>query len=125
MIFDNLIFFSLTIPEPIEMTDSPVTFDMKILENSSVFDFDGQLESIAPSARSIPTARRGRKHLEFSKIFMSKVTGLSVISMGSGIHIFRLLGHLPAGPQDRRSCSVSLHGLRGVGVEGGVQAVGS
>ena len=49
-----------------------------------VFDPDGQLDSIAP-ARSNPTARRGRKHVEFFKIFMSKVTGLSAISMGSGI----------------------------------------
>ena len=32
-------------------------------------------------AQSDPTARRGRKHLEFFKIIMSKVTGLFVIPM--------------------------------------------
>ena len=53
------------IPEPIEMADSPVTPPTE--------------------ARSNPTARRGRKHVEIFKIFMSKVTGLSAISMGSGI----------------------------------------
>ena len=45
-----------------------------------------KIEKIStPQTRSNPTARRGRKHVEFFKIFMSKVTGLSAISMGSGI----------------------------------------
>ena len=39
---------------------------MKISEKiRDVFDADGQLDSIAPSTRSNPTARRRRKHLEF------------------------------------------------------------
>ena len=48
--------------EPMEMTDSPVTFDMKISEKFEMFSTpDGQLDSIAPRARLIPTARRRRK----------------------------------------------------------------
>ena len=38
------------------------------------FDVDGQLDSIAPPARSNPTARRRRNHLEFFKIFMNIVS---------------------------------------------------
>ena len=33
------------------------------------FDADGQLDSIAPPARSNPTARRRRNHLEFFRNF--------------------------------------------------------
>ena len=42
------------------------------------FDDDGQLDSIAPPARSNPTARRRRNHLEFFEICMTKVTRVSV-----------------------------------------------
>ena len=37
------------------------------------FDVDGQLDSIAPEARSNPTARRRRNHLEFFKIVQTTV----------------------------------------------------
>ena len=49
------------------------------------FDPDGQLDSIAPEARSNPTARRGRNHLEFFKIFMQPGTELTTPSMGQSI----------------------------------------
>ena len=42
------------------------------------FDPDGQLDSIAPEARSTPTARRGRNYLEFFKIFMNIGTDSSI-----------------------------------------------
>ena len=42
-------------------------------------DDDGQLDSIAPSARSNPIARRRRNHLEVCKSCMTKVTRVSVI----------------------------------------------
>ena len=42
------------------------------------FDPDGQLNSIAPKARSYSTARRGRNYLEFFKIFMNIGMELSV-----------------------------------------------
>ena len=48
----------------------------KIQDN---FDLDGQLDSIAPEARSNPTARRGRNYLEFFKIFMNIGTELSTL----------------------------------------------
>ena len=48
------------------------------------FDPDGQLDSIAPEAPS--TARRGRNHLEFFKIFMQTGAELSTLSMGQSIH---------------------------------------
>ena len=47
------------------------------------FDPDGQLDSIAPEARSNPTARRGRNYLE---IFMQTETELSTLSMGQSMH---------------------------------------
>ena len=46
------------------------------------FDDDGQLDSIAPKARSNPTARRRRNHLEVCKSCMTKVTRVSTLSMG-------------------------------------------
>ena len=58
---------------PIEMTDSSVTFTMKF-QIWDVFDLDVQLDSIAPSVRSNPTARRGGKLWFFSKVFTSNVT---------------------------------------------------
>ena len=54
----------------------------KIQDN---FDPDGQLDSIAPLARSNPTARRGRHYLEFFKIFMNIETVLSTLSMEHSI----------------------------------------
>ena len=50
------------------------------------FNPDGQLDSIAPPARSNPTARRGWNHLEFFKIFMQTGTELSTLSMGQSIN---------------------------------------
>ena len=47
------------------------------------FDVDGQ--SMGPPARSNATARRGRNHLEFFKIFMQTGTELSTLSMGKSI----------------------------------------
>ena len=49
------------------------------------FDPEGQLDSIAPPARSNPTAPRGRNHLEFFKIFMQTGTELSTLSIGQSI----------------------------------------
>ena len=49
------------------------------------FDPGGQLDSIAPLARSNPTARRGRNLPELFKIFMSIGTVLSTLSMGNSI----------------------------------------
>ena len=49
------------------------------------FDVDGQLDSIAPPARSNPTARRHRNHVNFFKIFMNIGTELSTLSMGHSI----------------------------------------
>ena len=51
------------------------------------FDLDGQLDSIALEARSNPTARRGRNHLKFFKIFMQTGTKLSTLSMGQSIMV--------------------------------------
>ena len=51
------------------------------------FDPDGQLDSIAPKARSNPTARRGRNHLKFFKIFMNMGTELSTLSIGHSIDL--------------------------------------
>ena len=108
---DTRMSITRTIPEPIEMTGTHRNdgqschirhenfniFEMFSTPTGScirhenfgkiqdVFDPDGQLDSIAPPARSNPTARQGRKHLEFFKIFMSNVTWLSVLSMGSGM----------------------------------------
>ena len=49
-------------------------------------DFDdGQLDSIALEARSNPTARRRRNHLEVCKSCMTKVTRVSTFSMGQSI----------------------------------------
>ena len=42
------------------------------------FDDNGQLKLMRPSARSIPTARRRRNHLELCKNCMTKVTRMSV-----------------------------------------------
>ena len=64
------------------------------------FDDDGQLDSTAPkarSARSNPTARRRRNHLEVCKSCMTKVTRMSTLSMGQSIAIKHgpfLAGHL-------------------------------
>ena len=58
------------------------------------FDNDGQLDSIAPkaqSARSNPTARRRRNHLEVCKSCMTKVTRVSTLSMGYGTEYRRLI----------------------------------
>ena len=60
------------------------------------FEDDGQLDStaqIAPSARSNPTARRRRNHLEVCKSSMTKVTRVSTLSMGQSIanvHTYRI-----------------------------------
>ena len=54
------------------------------------FDPDGQLDSIAPPARSNPTARRGRNHLKFFKIFMHTWVKLSALSMGQSIAYFKI-----------------------------------
>ena len=61
----------------IESVDSSVAMFMK--DN---FDADGRLDSIAPKARSNPTAHRRRNYLEFFKIFMNIATELSTLSMG-------------------------------------------
>ena len=49
---------------PIDGVDSSVAMFMK--DN---FDTDGQLDSIAPLARSIQTSRQGRNYLEFCQNF--------------------------------------------------------
>ena len=56
---------------PIECVGSSVPMFMKILKIQDNFDPNGQLDSIAPAARSNPTARRGRNYLEFFKIFIN------------------------------------------------------
>ena len=55
---------------PSQMTEFRSLSTWKFWKLRDIFDADG------PSARSNPTARRGRKHLEFSEIFIPKVTGL-------------------------------------------------
>ena len=72
---------------PIECVDSFVSVCMKILKMRDDFDLNGQLDSIAPLARSNPTARRRWNHHEFFKIFMNIRTELPTLSMGHSINI--------------------------------------
>ena len=73
------------IPEPIQKTDRPVTFDVEILEKIEMFltPTCSWISFNCPRCDHIATAHQGREHLYFSKISMSKVSSLSVILMGS------------------------------------------
>ena len=80
------------------------------------FDVDGQLDSNAPPARSNPTARRRRNHLQFFKIFMNIGTELSIHSrLGHSIDCWTRLrlvccsgehGWCPQRPRRRSPSSV-------------------
>ena len=75
----------------------------KIQDN---FDLDGQLDSIAPPARSNPTARRGRNYLEVFKIFVNIGTELSTVLMGHSIKIDNHLNPLKVHEKDIEANSI-------------------
>ena len=65
--------------------DTLVTFVMQLLlacRRRDDFDDDGQLDSIAPLARSNPTARHRRNHLQFFMTKMSIVSSLNIMING-------------------------------------------
>ena len=63
------VFASFLYSVPSRVWTVPSLSEWKFWKIRDDFDPDGQLDSIAPEARSNPTARRGRNHLEFVKIF--------------------------------------------------------
>ena len=80
-------FMTMRILCPIESVTVPSLCSWKFWKIQHNFDPDGQLDSIAPEARSNPTARRGQNYLEFFKIFMDIGTELSTLSMGYSIEL--------------------------------------
>ena len=76
-----------SVPSRVWTLSSPLSFNFCRLRDD--FDDDGQLDSTAPSApsaRSNPTARRRRNHLEVCKRCMTRVTRVSALSMGHSVH---------------------------------------
>ena len=68
-----------------EVVDALVTFVMTILKIRDDFYSNGQLDSIAPRARSNPNIRRRQNHLEHSNSLTTKMPRMSTLSLGSGI----------------------------------------
>ena len=75
-----------SVPSRVWTPPSPLSCNFCRLRDD--FDDDGHLVStalIALSARSNPTARRRRNHLEVCKSSMAKVTRMTTLSMGQSV----------------------------------------
>ena len=86
-VHDKRMELTSTILCPIESVDSSVPMFMKILKNSRWFRRRRAVGFDAPKARSNPTVRRRRNHLEFFKIFMNIGTELSTTLDGTQYRI--------------------------------------